>query len=171
LSFQINLELFLGAQITAFLFGTRTQDCGWIATAHVCFPFLSRRGRAYQQAKPCRTSSLRTNLNAPWKVRTIAPLGCSSLELNGRWLNPLCGVLNKQILQQSFAPAATAIAWSKNDNPFFSAGISQHFSYNVLTHLACVARCCRPGTTAFQACSVPGLLFSGFGITSKIECM
>ncbi|MEI8288251.1 MAG: hypothetical protein WCH99_02160 [Verrucomicrobiota bacterium] len=43
LRFQIKQELLLGAQITAFLFGTR--DCGYVATANVCFPFLSRRGR------------------------------------------------------------------------------------------------------------------------------
>jgi len=39
LRLQINLELLLGAQITALLFRTRTRDCGGIATANVfsCF--------------------------------------------------------------------------------------------------------------------------------------
>ncbi len=87
------------------------------------------------------------------------------------WENRLCGIFNKQIRQRSFASSATVIAWSKNDNPLFSAGMSQQFSYNILTPPACRARCCRPDATAFQTCSAPDPFVSGFGMTSKIECM
>lgn len=38
LRFQINLELFLGAQMASFLFGALVWCFRWIATAHV-FPF------------------------------------------------------------------------------------------------------------------------------------
>src|ERR1700690_1990342 len=101
----------------------------------------------------------------------VATLECFSLVLGGRRANSLRCVLNKQILQRRLALAATDIAWPKNNNPFSSAGISQQFSYNVITPLACAAHCCRLGATDFQVCSVPRLSRSGFGITSKIESM
>ena len=43
LGFQINLELFLGAQITAFLFGAFVGGFGCVATAHV-FSFFEPPG-------------------------------------------------------------------------------------------------------------------------------
>jgi len=101
----------------------------------------------------------------------VATLKRFSPASGDRWTNALRCVLNKQILQRRFALAATVITWSKNNNPFSFAGISQQFSYNVITPLACVARCCRLGVTDFQLCSVLGLSCFGFGITSKIESM
>ena len=124
-----------------------------------------------QQSEPRRSSIAKRRRIAPRKVRTVASLECSRLVPGGRRKNCSGGVLNKQIRQRSFKPSATVMAWSKNDKPFRSAGISQQFSNSVLTHRVWSARACSPGTADFQACPVPGWLFSSFEITSKIECM
>jgi hypothetical protein len=44
LSFQINLELFLGGQIPPFFVRTLVRFCGWVATNHVSVSVLSHQG-------------------------------------------------------------------------------------------------------------------------------